>query len=303
MQNPIQRSNKWTILEIINWSTDYFKSHQIDSPRTTSELFLAHVLHLRRIDLYLRYDQPLTEDELSRYKALIKKRIKREPVAYILGTREFWSLELDVSPHTLIPRPDTECLVESALTFLPKAEEKGRYHVVDLGTGSGAIILALAKERPGHHFLAVDRSLEALKVAKQNAAKHGLEKEVDFFNGEWLTLFKPRPVFDLIVSNPPYIPTEVLSTLQPEVVDFEPAGALDGGEDGLKCLKQIIGDAHLFLKPAGLLLLEIGFDQKEDIETFIIECGHYDHVDFYKDYGGHNRVVKMQKMIQSSDKE
>lgn len=130
MQTPLQPpKNKWTIIELITWTTGYFKTHNIDSPRSTAEIFLAHVLSLRRIDLYLRYDQPLTEEELSQFKALIRRRIRREPVAYILGLREFWSLELQVTPHTLIPRPETECLIEASLSCLPElspSAENGR---------------------------------------------------------------------------------------------------------------------------------------------------------------------------------
>ncbi|MBU4318454.1 MAG: peptide chain release factor N(5)-glutamine methyltransferase [Proteobacteria bacterium] len=305
MQTPLQPpKNKWTIIELITWTTGYFKTHNIDSPRTTAEIFLAHVLSLRRIDLYLRYDQPLTEEELSQFKALIRRRIRREPVAYILGLREFWSLELQVTPHTLIPRPETECLIEASLSclpeFSPSAENGKACKIVDLGTGTGAIILSLASERPGHEYFAVDRSVEALKTAKQNAAKHGFENRVHFLAGDWLSAFKTGPMFDMILANPPYIPTKTIALLQPEIFQYEPLSALDGGPDGLDCLRQITLSAHRFLKPGGYLILEMGHDQKAGMERIAAEASVYDSVAFSKDYGGNHRVVKMQKTRKAS---
>jgi release factor glutamine methyltransferase len=300
MQNPLQppKSN-WTIIDLVTWTTGYFKNHNIDSPRTTAEIFLAHVLNLRRIDLYLRYDQPLNEEELNQFKSLIRRRLRREPVAYIIGFREFWSLEIEVTPHTLIPRPETECLVEVCLSSLPKftmSEKKPRkFRILDLGTGTGAIILAIASERPGHEFFATDRSIEALKTAKRNAEKHGLENSIHFMAGDWLTAFKEGPLFDMILANPPYIPTKTIPLLQPEIFHYEPHEALDGGLDGLYCLRQITGSAPLFLKPGGVLIMEMGYDQMAGMERVVGTAGSYGSVDFFKDYGGNNRVVKMQK--------
>jgi release factor glutamine methyltransferase len=300
MQNPLQPpKSKWTILDLISWTTGYFKTRHIDSPRTTAELFLAHVLNLRRIDLYLRHDQPLNGEELGRFKALVQRRVRREPVAYIMGIKDFWSLELVVTPHTLIPRPETECLVEAGLAciseILSPEQNQRRLKILDLGTGTGAIILAVASEKPGHIFIAVDKSVEALKAAVLNAEKNGLENQIHFLAGDWLSAFRAEPIFDLILSNPPYIPTQSIPLLQPEIFQYEPRLSLDGGPDGLDCLGRITTSALKLLKPGGYLIMEMGHDQKAGMEKLAAEAGGYDSVDIFKDYGGSHRVVKMQK--------
>lgn len=300
MQNPPgPREAEWTILSLIKWATGYFTSHDIDSPRATAEILLATVLNLKRIDLYLRYDQPLVSSELSEFKSLIKRRINREPVAYIIGKKEFWSLELEVTPDVLIPRPDTETLVEAALNCLAPAEfppdPAGR--VLELGTGTGAIVLALASERPAYRYVATDISLSALQVARKNARRHQLDASVQFVAGNWLDPFLPnKPIFDMILSNPPYIPSGDISGLQPEVSRFEPMLALDGRSDGLHAIRQIIFSAHLLLKPRGALLLEMGFNQKDAVIDLIRKSGHYHPFQIIKDYAGHDRVVVMHKL-------
>lgn len=300
MQSQVNSSRrKWTILDIINWTTTYFTTHKIDSPRASAEIFLADILGLRRIDLYLRYDQPLTDVELSRFKAYIKRRINREPVAYITGKKEFWSMELSVSSHTLIPRPETECLVEEALSCLPESitssNRTKQLRILELGTGSGAIILAIAKEKPGHRFYALDQSSDAIQLARINAKTHHQENHIHFFVANWMSALKGLPIFDFIVSNPPYIPSNTIPTLQPEISKYEPLTALDGGENGLLCIKTIIHLAHNRLNTNGILLLEMGYDQKEGIEEIIHACGRYKEVVFSKDYGGNHRIVRMQK--------
>jgi release factor glutamine methyltransferase len=307
MQNPLQPPKaKWTIIDLISWTTGYFKTRHIDSPRTTAEIFLAHVLNLRRIDLYLRHDQPLTEDELGRFKSLIQRRVRREPVAYITGLKDFWSLELVVTPHTLIPRPETECLIESGLSCISESlspeQSQRKLKILDLGTGTGAVVLAMASERPGHIFIAVDKSIEALKTAVLNAEKHGLENQVHFLAGDWLSAFRAEPMFDMILSNPPYIPTQTIPLLQPEIFQYEPRQALDGGLDGLDCLGRISTSALMFLKPGGYLIMEMGHDQKAGMEKIAAEVGGYDSVAFFKDYGGNHRVVKMHKATGESVK-
>jgi len=274
----------WNIVKLLLWTTSYFKSHGIDSPRATAEILLAHILKLKRIDLYLQYDQPLCSDELTRFKALIKRRVKREPVAYIVGVKEFWSMDFIVNRNVLIPRPETECLVEAAISVLHQdskqnAKDKSR-RVLELGTGSGAIILALASQHTEHLFF----------------ASHGLDKAVDFFCGDWLApLSNDRHRFDMIISNPPYIRTGAIGRLQPEIYKFEPIAALDGDEDGLLCLRLIIDSAYRYLNPGGSLILEIGHDQKTEVKKTIDRCGNYEQVVFKKDYSGWDRVVLMQK--------
>jgi release factor glutamine methyltransferase len=297
MQNQATAKNsKWTILKLLEWTTSYFKSREVESPRASAEILLAHALHLNRIDLYLRYDQPLCSNELERYKALVQRRARREPVAYILGAKEFWSMELAVTPDVLIPRPETESLVETALGVLAGDLHPAPGHILDLGTGCGAIALALASRQPQHLFFASDLSKAATRIAKQNAKRHGLDDRIHFFVGDWMEpLQEKTQLFDLIISNPPYVPSGGIPELQPEIYKYEPLSALDGEEDGLGCLRKIIGAAHRFLKPRGSLVLEIGHDQKAAVQRVIERCGEYDEVVFSKDYSGIDRVTRVWK--------
>ena len=207
MRNPEPPPDlPWTILKTLQWTTAFFKSHHIDSPRLTAEVLLAHTLNIRRIDLYLRFDQPLTPPELAIYKAFIKRRAGREPLAYITGSREFYGLDFAVTPDVLIPRPETEFLVEEALRILPQDGLADSRRVLDLGTGSGAIIISLATRRPGHFFAASDKSVKAVSVAACNARTHRVEDQIRFFAGDLFAALTPEgPGFDLVVSNPPYV--------------------------------------------------------------------------------------------------
>lgn len=287
---------EWTIIKLIQWAAAYFKSHDIDSPRATAEILLAHALDIKRIDLYLGYDQPLNPEELERFKALIKRRREREPVAYILGHKEFWSMELEVNRNVLIPRPETERLVEIALEHLTASSTAESKLILELGAGSGAVLLALASEIPRHSYLGTDISVEAVRVARRNADRNSLTENIHFIAADWFApVSRHARLFDMIISNPPYIKSGQLNRLQPEIYTYEPLLALDGAADGLSCLQHIIQSAHLFLKPAGVLLLEIGHDQKERLKKMITECNQYENVVFYKDYSGYNRVVQMEK--------
>ncbi len=287
-------SSQWTIIKLLQWAASYLKTHDIDSPRASGEILLAHALKCERIDLYLNFDQPLAGDELKAFKILIKRRIRREPVAYILGVKEFWSLDLEVTKDVLIPRPETECLVEMALELLSKAASSQSWRILDLGTGSGAIIIALASQQPRHTYFASDRSIQAVRLAQRNAGRHNFGEMVHYFNADWLTSLNHKTsAFDIIVSNPPYIPSRAIEGLQPEIHDYEPIAALDGSDDGLECFKEIINSAHLYLKPGGVLLLEIGHDQQDDIRRIVSDSGAYDNVSCSKDYAGHDRVVWM----------
>jgi len=312
MQNHSKISApEWTILKLLKWSTSYFQSHDIDSPRAAAEILLAHTLKLKRIDLYLRYDQPLCSNELAVFKSLIQRRLANEPVAYIVGVKEFYSMDIAVTSDVLIPRPETEHLVEAAIALLPdnsgfdlNFEEK---RILELGTGSGAIILSLASQRPQHIYFASDRSIKAIKTAKKNANSHNLDSKIYFFACNWFATLKDhiRPTqplnhsttrpFDIIISNPPYIQTRTINRLQSEIYKYEPVMALDGGEDGLCCLRHIIDNAHDYLNPGGSLLLEIGYDQKNEVHKIIDSRGKYEQVVFIKDYSGNYRVVQMKK--------
>ena len=303
MQNQRKANHpEWKIVKLIQWATSYFKTYDIDSPRSTAEILLAHVLDTKRIDLYLNYDQPLTDDELQRFKVLLKRRIKREPLAYIVGTKGFWSIDLLVSSDVLIPRPETECLVERAIATLSDDSSFRTKRILELGTGSGAVIVSLAAQYPAHDYFASEISYAAIQIAYRNARRHHLENKIHFFSGDWFAPLRLQKYsFDLILSNPPYIKTEAVANLQPEIVAFEPIIALDGGSDGLGSITQIVRAAHQYLKPGGILMLEIGHDQKEDIHRIMTQCGHYDNFVCRKDYSGNDRVVEMRKKMLRDD--
>ncbi len=301
MRNRQNHTERRTILELLKWASSYFKSHQIENPTASAEILLSHIMNMERIDLYLRHDQILSADELRRFDALVQRRLRREPVAYIIGEKSFWSLNLRVSGDVLIPRPETECLVERALEILGVRKSAGPRNILDLGTGSGAIILALASELSGERLFASDASMAALAVAAENARRHGLEDSVSFLCGRWFEPFRPLEQFDMIVSNPPYIPTHIIQTLAPEIFQYEPAGALDGGPDGLDAVSIIISQAHRYMKPGGVLLMEIGWDQRETVENLACRSGRYEGVRFIKDYGGHDRILEMVKTFSAAD--
>jgi len=295
MKTPSEGTRtSWTILDLLKWTTDYFNRHTIDSPRATAEILLAHALAVKRIDLYLRYDQPLNPTELQQFKALIKRRTAREPVAYIIGTKEFWGLDFAVAPGTLIPRPETECLVENTLVAIDTATSHRPLHILELGTGSGAVVTALAKERPGQFFYASDRFHQTLVVARRNAAANGLAEGINFFAGDWFApVAQSRVRLDIVVSNPPYINSTVIPTLQPEIHAFEPRTALDGGPDGLDCIRGIIQQAPDYLQPGGCLLLETGHDQHAAIDQLVRQQPEYAGVVFAKDYSGYDRIARL----------
>lgn len=283
----------WTVLQLLKWAADYFASHQIHPPRPTAELLLAHILGFNRVDLYIQYDRPLNARELAAFKDVIKRRLRGEPVAYIVGERGFWSLDLHVTPDVLIPRPETEMLVETALGVLPESRVGEPKRVLDLGTGSGAIVLALAMERPGHWFYAVDRSWMALKVAGKNARKYGLKETVQFVCADWFDgLAEKQSGFDLIISNPPYVRRSEIDELAVDVSKYEPREALDGGPDGLDLIRILVRRAPTFVRPAGWLVFEIGYDQAEGVQRLMSATGGYEEIAVIKDYSGHDRVIR-----------
>lgn len=289
------KAPQWTILKLLGWTTSFFKSHDIDSPRLTAEILLAQALGIDRIDLYVRYDQPLSEQELAAFKTVIKRRVQREPVAYISGRKEFFGLVFDVTPDVLIPRPDTETLVEAALELIPRGGTRP-FRIIDLGTGSGAIILALADSRPGHVYFGSDISYSAVRLARKNADRHGLNDKIHFFTGDWLNpVSAATPGFDMIVSNPPYIPTGQIPALEPEIHRYEPIAALDGAADGLMAVKTILAQAPIQLRPGGFLLVEIGYDQGTAVRRMAEAAGIFSSISIRKDYGGNDRVALLQK--------
>lgn len=256
-----------------------------DSARLDAELLLAHALQQTRTWLHTWPEKTVNAQQQQRYASLLKRRLQGEPVAHILGEQEFWSLKLQVTPATLIPRPDTERLVELVLDRIPA---DAAWSIADLGTGSGAIALALATERPNCRIIATDQSREALDIARRNAERLGLGN-VQFVQSDWLAGLAPRPQFELIVSNPPYV-CEADPHLARGDVRFEPRAALAAGEDGLDAIREIARQAWFHLTTGGWLLLEHGYDQSTAVQQILTKAGYIEVEDFV-DYGGNPRVA------------
>lgn len=245
-----------TVLEIIKKTTDFFAGKGIESPRLNAELLVGHALGLKRMQLYLQFERPLAEADLEKIRPLVRRRALHEPVQYILGETEFAGLKLKVDRRALIPRPETELLVEHVVAACSAPPAR----VLDLGTGSGAIALALARAFPDARLTATDISTEALALARENATTHAMGERVTFLESGWFSAL-PADEFELIVSNPPYLSADETAQTAPEVRGYEPAQALTADGDGLAALKEIIRTAPRFLVPGGLLALETGIAQ------------------------------------------
>jgi len=284
----------WTILALIRWADERFKKEGLATPRLDAELLLAEALATDRVALYTHFDQPLQPDELARFRELIRRRLRREPVAYILGKREFWSLPLRVTPDVLIPRPETETLVAEALKILTPAEGKD-FHILEIGTGSGAISIALARELPAAKVVATDLSPKALAIAEENALRSGVRERIQFLPGNLFDPVEKGDAFDLIVTNPPYIPRGQFASLMPEVRDYEPKLALDGGKDGLDFFRRVLPLVDKYLRPGGWFLAELGAGQHPQILKIGEKNPDLDSFAFAKDLGGINRVFKARR--------
>ena len=286
----------WTILALIRWADERFKKEGLAAPRLDAELLLAEALATDRVGLYTHFDQPLQPDELARFKKLIQRRLRREPVAYILGKREFWSLPLRVTPDVLIPRPETETLVAEALRILTPAEGKD-FHILEIGTGSGAISIALARELPAAKVVATDLSPKALAIAEENALRSGVRERIQLLPGNLFDPVRKGDAFDLIVTNPPYIPRGQFPSLMPEVRDYEPKVALDGGKDGLDFFRRVLPAVDKYLQPGGWFLAEMGAGQDRQVLKIAEENPHLDSFAFAKDLSGINRVFKARRKL------
>jgi release factor glutamine methyltransferase len=283
----------WTILKLLNWTTDYFKKHDVAEPRSSAEVLLAHVLSQDRLFLYLNYDRPMEPQELSAYRVCIKRRLAGEPSQYITGTQEFWSLPLRVSPEVLIPRPETEVLVEAVLNFVHhNLATEANPSILDLGTGSGAIAIALARELPEARIMAVDLSAPALQLARKNAQLNQVDRQLHFVQSDIFSGIPGAPSkFSVIVSNPPYVSHSEFDKLASEIREFEPRGSLDGGPDGLAAIRRIVMEAPAVLRPRGGLLLEMGADQAETVSMIVSKSQKYNSFRILKDYSGLDRVL------------
>ena len=261
------------------------------SPRLDAEVLLMRLLGIDRLHLCMQPERELSQEETAGFARWVERRRLGEPVAYILGEKEFWSLRFDVGREVLVPRPETECLIEEVLRFYRPPGEGLR--ILDLGTGSGAIAVVLARELPAARVVATDISPGALAVASRNAVAHGVAERMDFFQGDLLAAVSGN--FDILCSNPPYIPDVQYGLLPAGIRDFEPRGALIAGPDGLEFHRRIIREGLRCLKMGGRIFLEIGEGQREQVEALFRDNGGYDDIFFRKDYGGIDRVASAQK--------
>jgi release factor glutamine methyltransferase len=281
-------AEQWTIARILSWTKQYFTDKGVASPRLDAEVLLSHILKTDRIHLYVHFDQPLHTEELLKFRQAVKERVLRRPVAYIIGSKEFMGLSFSVSPAVLIPRPDTEILVETAQKGLAHCKQP---RLADIGTGSGAIIISLLHLLPDARGVAVDISADALVVARQNATAHQVADRLEFLQGN---MTQPLSgTFDAILSNPPYIPDAVVATLEPEVQQ-EPAGALKGGRDGLDFYRHLLTSSAVYLQDDGFLAVEIGQGQAAAIAQLVL-ASPFTIQSITKDYSGIERVVIFRK--------
>ena len=297
----------WTIGRILKWTERFFQEKGIESPRIDAEVLLGHVLKKERIYLYVHFEEPLQPEELTAYREAIKKRVQRVPVAYIIGRREFMGLTFHVTEDTLVPRPDTEILVQAAVERLKKRE--GDVHFADIGTGTGAICLSVLTYVPDATADTVDISEAARKVAEENAEALGVADRVMFYTGDLLAPLcaaqadvdasgddEPQAEaraarYDAILSNPPYIPDADIASLAPEVRCKEPRTALAGGPDGLAFYRRLIADSPALLADDGFLAVEVGIHQAKAVAQMATDSGNFARTEILKDYGGVERVV------------
>jgi release factor glutamine methyltransferase len=288
----------WTVRRILEWTTGFFTRKSIDSPRLSAELLLAHVLGVPRIRLYTDYERVLKDEQLAAMRALVQRAAEEEPIAYLTGRAHFFNLEFEVNRDVLIPRPDTETLVENVLQLARNQAGFEAPRVLDLCTGSGCVAAAIAHHLKAASVVATDLSEPAVALARRNVERLGLASRVTVEQGD---LFEPisklpDPLpFDLIVANPPYISTAQVETLDRSVRDYEPIGALDGGIDGLVLHRRILKEAPGRLVPGGRVFLEIAFDQGESATQLALEHPQFEDVRLLKDYGGRDRVLTLRK--------
>ena len=282
----------WTIQKLLSWVTEYFTGKGVDSPRLSAEWLLCYVLGIKRIELYTQFNKVVGQEQLLQLHELVKRAGTHEPIAYLTGKKEFYSLEFEITKDCLIPRPETEILVERAIEFL--RTRNGEQFVCDLCTGSGCVAVAIARNFANCRIVATDISDTALAIAEKNVAKHGLMNRIKLLQGD---LFEPviaglgPAKFDLIVCNPPYVSEPDYEKLAPNVKNFEPKSALTAGQDGLDIIKKIIADASRHLKPTGTLMLEIGNEQGNAVRELLNTARYFGAVKIEKDYSNLDRLA------------
>ncbi len=278
----------WTIKRVLAWAADDLRARGAASPRLDAELLLSQVLGVDRVGLIVDAERPLSKEELAAYRALHQRRRAGEPVAYLRGVREFYGRPFRVDARVLVPRPETEILVEVALERSRHASLSAR--VLDLCTGSGCVAVTLARERPTTQVVGADLSPEALVVARDNAVRLGAAHNTALVVSDLFAAIDPAVRFDVITANPPYIAEDEIAGLPVDVRGFEPRLALSGGADGLALIRRIVAEAPAHLAPGGVLALEVGAGQAPDVAA-LLEAAGFAEVDRRKDYAGHERVV------------
>lgn len=293
---------QWTIQKLLAWIIEYLRKNEVDAPRLSAEMLLSHVLGLQRIELYTQFDRVVEKDALDRLHILVRRAGLHEPVAYLVGRTEFYSLEIEVTADCLIPRPETELLVQRAIEILRTRE--GSQHVCDLCTGCGCIAIAIAKNHANAHVVATDISDKALAVAARNVEKHGLQERVELLCGDLFDPLVPHldvTQWDLIVCNPPYVSAAEYETLDKNVKDYEPKAALLAGEDGLDIHRHIVEKIDRFLKPDGALLLEIGYAQGPAVRELLERTALFATITVEKDDQNKDRVVTARRTTLAQD--
>lgn len=290
MSPKIHKKSQWNIIEALNWTADYFRKNNIPTPRLDAEVLLAEALGVDRISLYTHFDQPLSDSERSRYRSYVKRRIVGEPVSYIRNKKEFWSRTLFVDPRVLIPRPETETVVEVVKGRLEERKITGKLDIIDMCCGSGAIAIAIASFVSANLFL-VDIDPNALTVATMNCRTYAEDGPFLLACCDLFEAFRPRPSFDLIVSNPPYVSREDLPKLPDGIRKFEPVQALEGGINGMEVIQRLIAQSPSYLKRGGLFATEIAPEQAETVKNLIRDTESYSDIRLDRDLAGHPRVI------------
>ena len=289
----------WTIMKILNWTKQYFEAKGVENPRLDAEVLLCAVLKCQRITLYVDFERPLSEEELATYREYVRRRGNFEPLAYILGERAFMRNTFKVNKATLVPRPETELLVESLVRIAPMLKREGDVKILDIGTGSGAIIVSLLDYLPNAKGVGVDISVDALIVAKENSEKIGVTGRIGFVRSDVFSKLPLEKKFDIIVSNPPYIPAGDIAGLDKDVQQ-EPRGALDGGADGLDFYRRITAEAMDHMAEEGVLAFEIGIGQAAAVQQLCLDAG-FVKTAVRKDYAGIERMVFAVKAVTTTD--
>ncbi len=285
----------WTVGRLLTWTTDYLARHGSATPRLDAELLLAHVRHCPRIGLYTHYGDEVDAEQRNEFKELIRRRARGEPVAYLIGRKEFYSLSFTVTPAVLIPRPETEGVLEAVLDRARPLIDQGRLiHLADVGTGSGVLAICAAKFLPNIRVTAIDISPETLEVARQNALHHGVADRIEFLLGDLLSCVPSGTRFDFVMSNPPYVSEAEYTQLPADVRRYEPRVALVAGPTGMEVIERLVADSPQFLQPEGWLIFEISPMLADRVERLFVGNRHWQHVQKLRDLAGQDRVVGAQ---------